>query len=354
VAQVREAAPGEAVTVLTAAGYVAADRRSVVAPKAPGRLDKVEVAEGDRVSQGEIIARMDPEDTQIAQRQAGAAVDAARASLGASRAQAIQAQRALDRSVKLAAGGAITGEALLDAKAARDTARAQQAAAAARLEESKRALQAAQQRLEDTVIRAPFTGTVAKKLADEGAVLAPAAISEKNMGGILELVDLDSLYVEGEVSEDQLGRVETGRPALIFLDAFPGRTYRAKTGTVRPVIDKAKATAVIRVEFEQLPEGPLPDMGAKVSFLEKAVSEEDLEAEPRLRVPATAVVERDGKAVVMAVRGGRVEEVPVRVARRVGTEDALAKGPEPGTTVVAAPGSRLRHGSRVKVRAEAS
>lgn len=354
VTQVRQAAPGESVTALTAAGYVAADRRSVVAPKAPGRLLKVEVDEGDRVGEGEVIARLDPLDAQIAQREAEAAVGVARASLAAAEAQAVQSERALVRAQKLERGGAITREALLDAKAARDTARAQAGAGAARLEEAQRALEAAKQRLEDTVIRAPFAGTVAKKLADEGAVLAPAAISERNVGGILELVDLGSLYVQAEVSEQQLGRIRVGEPALVFLDAVPGRAFRARAGAVRPIIDRAKGTATVRVEFEERPQGPLPDMSARISFLEKEVSEHELAGEPRLRVPSSAVVERDGRPVVLAVRGGRLEAVPVQVAGRVRGEAALAQGPPPGTQVVAAPSPHLRPGSRVKVRAQAS
>jgi HlyD family secretion protein len=354
VTQVRQAAPGETDTALTASGYVAADRRSVVAPKYAGRLEKVEVDEGDRVAEGEVIARLDPLDAQIAEREAQAAVGAARATLAAEQAQAIQAERALARARKLARGGAITGEAMLDAKAARDTARAQQNAGAARLEEAQRALDAAEQRLDDTVIRAPFDGTVARKLADEGAVLAPAAITEPNVGGIVELVDLSSLYVQAEVSEEQLGRIHVGEPALVFLDALPARVFRARAGSVRPLIDKAKGTATVRVEFDQIPEGPLPAMSARVSFLTREVSEGELASEPRLRVPAPAVVERGGQSVVLAVRDGRAEVVPVQVAGRAGSEAVLRQGPAPGTPVVAAPGPHLRSGSRVKVRAKAS
>ncbi len=354
VTQVRRAAPGESITALTAAGYVVADRRSVIAPKAPGRLEEVEVDEGDRVEEGEVIARLDPLDAEIALRQAEAAVSAARASAAADEAQAVQAERALARAQKLERGGAITREALLDAKAARDAARAQQSAAAARREEAQRALDAARQRLEDTVIRAPFAGTVAKKLAGEGAVLAPAAIIERDVGGIVELVDLGSLYIQAEVSEQQLGWVHVGEPALVFLDAVPGRAFLARTGAVRPVLDRSKGTATVRVELDELSEGPLPDMSARISFLEKEVTEPELAAEPRLRVPASAVVERGGRPVVLVVRGGRVEAAPVQVAGRVGGEAALAQGPEPGTPVVAAPGSRMGPGSRVKVRAKGS
>lgn len=350
VAQVREARPGEQATVLSAAGYVASRRRSVIAPKVAGRLEAVRVEEGQAVQEGELLAELDSADAQVALRQAQAEAAAARSRLEATRASLVRARRDARRTRPLLEAGAITRAEHQDAQSAYQAAQADARAAAAQLTVSRRAVQRARLQLGYTRVLAPFSGTVLRKLADEGAVLAPAALTQENVGGIVELVDLNALEVEAEVSEDQLRRIRPGQPALIFLDAFPDRVYRAVTGTVRPGVDRSKGTATVKVLFRERPAGVLPDMAAKVSFLS-----EDLPApalrEARLRVPAVAVVVRDGRRVVLVVEeDARVSAKPVKLGERVGNEVVVLEGPPSGTQVVTTPGS-LRAGRRVRVKA---
>jgi len=349
VAQVREARPGEDLTELTAAGYVAAERRSTVAPKIPGRLVSVLVKEGQQVTEGDILARLEDSDAVAALGQAQAQGLSANGQLGVARAARIKADRDLDRTARLAATGALSPNALDDARSQADSARENERAAVAQLRASADATAAARIRLDDTVIRAPFTGTISKKLADEGAVLAPAAVSDVNVGGIVEMVDLGSLDVEAELSEDRLASVREGQPALIFLDAYPEKVFQGVTGTVRPTIDKAKATAVVKVSFLQPPSGVFPNMGAKVSFLKRPVDAASLENEARLRVPRSALVNIGGRDTVFVVEGGRVRSETVSVVGDVGNEVMLRQGPPPGTQIVAAPVSRVRDGSKVRV-----
>lgn len=353
VAEVRQARPGEQQTELSSAGYVDSRRRSVVAPIIPGRLDAMLVEEGDTVQEGQVIARLDDRDARAALERARAEVDSARGQLAVARARNTNAQIVLRRTQRLAKSGVMTQSQLDDAVAASNAAAAEQDAALAQLSAARRASEAADLQLGHTVIRAPFSGTVAKKMADVGAVLAPAALGEANLGGIVELVDLGALEVEADVSEEQLSRIHPGQPALIFLDAFPGQAFRARTGPVRPSIDRSKATAQVKVLFDEVPKGVLPDMGAKVSFLKEDVPPEELAKDARaLRVPASAVVHGKEGPAVWVVDGGRVRQQPVTPGERVGEEVELEKGPPPGTKVVVAPDSRLRAGRPVKVRTE--
>ncbi len=350
VAQVRQAQPGETVTMLSTAGFVAAERRSVVAPKYAGRLDEVLVEEGDHVEQGQILAQMDDSDYLVQVQQARAAVQAAQFTLVKSKVDLQKARQDWQRAQKLWKGNAISYQQLQDAYISKNAAQANKKASQARLKEARKALSAAILRLKSTTIRAPFAGTVAKKLADEGAVLAPAAIEEPDVGGIIELVDLNSVEVEAEVSENEIARIKNGQPALVFLDAYPNRVYRATTGTVRPTIDRSKATAVVKVEFQGDTSGVLPDMGARISFLKNDFSQKDLQEEARLRVPATAVVSREGNQVVLVIAEGKLSEHPVEVKQRVGNEVTLAAGPKPGTSIVATPSPDLQEGSRVRTK----
>lgn len=350
VALVRQARPGEAETVLSATGYVTSRRRSVVAPKIPGRLDEVLVDEGQRVNEGDVLARLDDADARVALLQAEARVRAVEAQRIAAEATLAQAERDLVRSKQLFAQGAIARLEIENAATARQTAREQVAALAGQIAAAEAAAAESRLRLDYTVIRAPFAATVVRKLADEGAVLAPASITERNVGGIVEIVDLEALEIDAEVSEVELRRVRRGQPALVELDAFPGVVHRAVARSVRPSIDRSKATAVVKVEFVDRPAFALPDMSVKVSFLAREVDPRELAGAPRLRVPASAVVRRDGRDVVMVVEGGRVEARPVEVERRVGDEVALASGPPAGTSVAAAPPPDLHAGARVRVK----
>ncbi|MCC6559214.1 MAG: efflux RND transporter periplasmic adaptor subunit, partial [Polyangiaceae bacterium] len=341
--------PGEAETRLSASGYVVARTRSIVAPKIPGRLAEVLVEEGERVQEGQLLARLDDEDARAALAQQTALARAAEAHLAAAGAAQAQAELDLSRAEPLVESGALAVAELDTARTRSDAAVAQAVAARADLAAAEAGIEAARLRLEQTEIRAPFDGTIVRKLADIGAVLAPATISEIDVGGIVEMVDLDTLEVEAEVSEEELPRIREGQPALIFLDAYPDRVIRGTASAVRPSIDRSKATAVVKVRFAEPAAGALPNMGARVSFLERPVDPVALRDEPRLRVPASAVVERDGADVVFVVDGDRVRRVPVGVAARVGAEVALSSGPQPGARVVAAPRPGLRDGARVRV-----
>lgn len=353
VAEVREARPGEQQTELSAAGYVSSRRRSIIASQVAGRLVEVAVEEGDAVEKGQVLARLDDRDVRVAAARSRAELQAASQRLVAARATATRARSDLARAEQLARAQVVTRANLEEAQALASASSAEEQAASAQLEAAREAARAAELQLSHTVVRAPFAGTVVRKLADEGAVLAPAALEQENIGGIVELVDLGALEVEAEVSEEQLPRIELGQPTLVFLDAYPEQTFPAKVRSVRPAIDRSKATADVNVAFEEIPPGVLPDMGARVAFLKEELPEEALtKQDAALRVPAAAVVQNGGQAVVWVVKDGKVRREPVQVAQKVGDEVALAQGPEPGTQVVVSPNGKLRPGRKVKVRTE--
>lgn len=348
VAQLRLSRPAEAATTLTASGYVSSARRSVLAPKIAGRLDRLLVQEGQRVQQGEVIAKLDDADAQVGIQHAMAQQAVAEGQLAQAGARRTLAKHRLARTRRLVARGLASTAELQDAQSEAAAALANENAARASVTAARRQVTAAQLQLQYTIVRAPFTGTIARKLADEGAVLAPAAIEQENVGGIVELVDLSALEVDAEVSEDQLRKVRLGQPALVTLDAFPDEVYRAKVSRIRPAIDRSKGTAVVKVDFDRPPSRALPDMTAKVSFLSQPVSDEALA--PKRRVPSSAVVEHDGQQVLWVVEQGRVRPVPVRVVARRGTEAELAEGPPPGASVVVSPPSNLSPGEAVRVQ----
>jgi len=327
--------PMRAGAVLVASGYVVAQRKAAVASKGTGRLVYLGVVEGDRVRAGQVIARIEDADVkaQLAQ---------AQANLQVSRAELHDAQRSLARERLLADSGA-SSQASVDAAEARyERVKASIAAAEA-------AVLAAQVSLENTVIRAPFDGTVLTKNADVGEVVAPLAASAFSKSAVVTIADLGSLQVEADVAESNLEAISAGQPGEIVLDAYPDERYPGVVAKIVPTADRAKATVQVKVAFRSYDARVLPEMSAKVHFLPRP-SRVAVDTQPVLVVPGTAVTERNGRAVVFVVERGRAVEVPVVVGRQVGSSVAIREGLRPGVRVVDSVSARLRGGAKVTVQ----
>src|SRR6266513_1721683 len=315
--------------VLVASGYVVAQRKAAVASKGTGRLVYLGVREGH------VIARIEDADikAQLAQAQANVQV---------SRAELHDAQRSLARERLLGDSGA-SSQASVDAAEARyERVKASIAAAEA-------AVVAAQVALENTVIRAPFDGTVLTKNADVGEVVAPLAASAFSKSAVVTIADLRSLQVEADVAESNLEAVSPGQPCEIVLDAYPDVRYPGSVAMIVPTADRAKATVQVKVAFRSYDARVLPEMSAKVHFLPRP-SRAAVDTQPVLVVPGTAVAERGGRSVVYVVERGRAAEVPVVVGREVGSSVAIREGLHPGVQVVDSVGARLRGGVKVTVQ----
>jgi RND family efflux transporter MFP subunit len=321
--------------IMIASGYVVAQRKAAVASKGTGRLVYLGVVEGDRVRAGQVIARIEDSDVraQLAQ---------AQANLALSRAELRDAERSLTREKTLLDSN-FTSQASYDAAEARlDRVRAGIAVAQA-------ALQSAEVAVENTVIRAPFDGTVLTKNADVGEVVAPLAGGAFSKSAVVTIADLRSLQVEADVAESNLETISPDQPGEIVLDAYPDVRYPAYVAKIVPTADRAKATVQVKVAFRSYDARVLPEMSAKVHFLPRP-SRVAVDTQPVLVVPGTAVVERNGRTVVFVVEGSKAVEVPVVVGRQVGSSVAVREGLRTGAQVVDSVGANLRSGVKVTVQ----
>jgi HlyD family secretion protein len=321
--------------VMIASGYVVAQRKAAVASKGTGRLVYLGVVEGDRVREGQVIARVEDSDVraQLAQ---------AQAQLAMSRADLRDAERSLARE-KMLLDSNFTSQATYDGAEARlDRVKAGIAV-------SQAALQSAEVALENTVIRAPFDGTVLTKNADVGEVVAPLAGGAFSKSAVVTVADLRSLQVEADVAESNLEAISPGQPVEIVLDAYPDVRYPGYVAKIVPTADRAKATVQVKVAFRSYDSRVLPEMSAKVHFLPRP-SRVAVDTQPVLVVPGTAVVERNGRDVVFVVEGGRAVEVPVQVGRQVGSSVVIREGLRPGVQVVDSVSAGLRGGAKVTVQ----
>ena len=211
-------------------------------------------------------------------------------------------------------------------------------------------VEGAQVALENTVIRAPFDGTVLTKDAEVGEVVAPLAGSAFSKSAVVTIADLRSLEVEADVSESNLEGVTVGQPCEIVLDAYPDQRYPAAVAMIVPTADRAKATVQVKVAFHSYDARVLPEMGAKVHFLPTPVRPTEADTQPVLTVPAGAVVDRGGRTVVYMVDRGRAAEIPVTIGRRLGGTVTILQGLPSGALVIDSVGDRVRPGAKVTVR----
>ncbi len=338
--------PSQENVTLVATGYVNSRHKATVAPKVTGRIAKLLVDEGDRVKEGQLVAELDVADAAAQLAQVRADIAAARAKVERARADLADAQLKQDREQKLSSSGAGTQAAYEDAKARVVTAKAALQSAEADASASQARYQAAAITVDNTKVRAPFDGTVIRKLTEVGEV--------SNVGGqgIFLIASLADLQVEADVSESQLAKVRVGTPAEILLDAFPDKRFRGEVREIRQTVDRSKAAVTVKVRFKDATDGVLPDMAAKVSFLAHALDDAALKLAPKLVAPADAVVERGGRKVVLAVEDGRLHEVPVVTGAPIGAMVEITAGPPSGTRVVRNPSPKLHEGSAVKEKEE--
>jgi len=340
-ATVANAWPSQSYTLLNATGYVVPERKAALSSKATGRLEWLGVLEGSRVKGGEVIARLESRDVQAALDQAAAQVNVARANLEQGQAELRDAQANFRRSSDLLAKKFISG-AQHDADTARlGKARAAIASQKAAVVSAEANRQAAEVAVEQTVIRAPFDAIVLTKNADVGDNITPFSSAAGAKGAVVTVADMDTLEVEADVAESSIAKIAVGQPCEIQLDALPELRLAAAVSRIVPTVDRSKATVLVKVRFVDKDPRVLPDMSAKVAFLERASAADEKRAVTA--VQPGAIVERDGKKTVFVLKDGKAHAVAVSTGRRVG-DLVEVQGVKAGDRVVLNPNDKVKDG----------
>lgn len=337
--------PSQAITVLTASGYVTAERKAAVASKVTGRLVALSVEEGSRVKQGQVIARLESDDVEAARNQARANLNVARYNLAQAKAEEADALLQFQRNQELVKKGFIARSEYDTSEARYLKAKAAVQAAQASVNAAQAALNAAEINVEYTMIRAPFDAVVLTKNADIGDIVSPISAAATAKAAVVTIADMDSLQVEADVSEANLGLVKIGQPCEVQLDALPDSRFAASVHMIVPTADRTKATVMVKVRFLEKDPRILPDMSAKVAFLSRRLTE--AERIPRTAVPKTAVLDRNGRQAVFAVNNGKVALVQVTTGEPLGDMVEITSGVKPGDKIVVNPPRRLNSGDRI-------
>ena len=339
--------PGQEAPLFVATGTVIAPTTDTLAPRAPGRLLKRLVEEGDEVAPGQAVAELDPADLKLAVNQAKADVASAEARVGSAKVQEKSAEIKAERAKRLFQASAGTESAAVDSGLDLDNARAQLRVTIADLGQAQARLETAQRNLAEATLRAPFHAVVVKVLAQPGDFVITQAGQ-----GVMQLADLSSLEVDAEVAEANIHRVTLKMPVEVRLDALPNQGVVGHVFAIRPNVDVAKATTIVKVRLDASGSGeklPLfPGMNGRVTFLPKEPDAQALGHAPKLEVPAAAVVHEGNEAHVLTVdKDGRVNAVRVAAAGNDGDRVVLGEGPPAGTTIVIHPDG-IKPGDRIE------
>lgn len=347
-ATARPASGVEAATVLNASGYVTARRKATVAAKVTGRVSEVLVEEGMHVTAGQVLARLDDADARAAYEAAVADRLVAAAAIPKLQVDLAEAERELRRTDALAASGYADQQSLDQARASVDGLKAQVALQRDQVQAAVARMAVARRDLDNCVIRAPFAGVAVSKDAQPGEIVSPVSAGGGfTRTGISTIVDMSSLEIEVDVNESYIAKVEPGQEVVATLDAYPDWQIPCKVRTVIPTADRQKATVKVRIALDHLDPRILPDMGAKVAFLNPEALKP---GKAKALVPAAAVRTGNGGPVAFKVLGGRLRITPVKLGEKRGSEVEILDGLSPGDVVAVSGLDQLRDGQRVKVK----
>jgi len=320
-------------STLQISGNLAPRTRVAIFAKLPGTLSRVAVEIGDRVRAGQTVATMDRREIDAQVDAAEAAVNVAHAGLESSEATLANAIVEHERAQKLFDTGAISRQLLDTADTTRRSASAQRDLAKASVAQAEAALRRAREVQRDATLTSPIDGVIVERNYDAGSLASPG---EK---AVAVVADLRVLKLEAGVSELEAGRLRTGMPARISVQARPGETFDGRLAAIAPEVDARNRHFAIEVRTSN-PGSLLSGMYATATIPLEHVA-------GALAVPRNAIATRDGRRVVFKVDQGTVRDVPVVEGLSSGTQVQISDGLQAGDVIVAdarrdvAPGTKV-------------
>jgi RND family efflux transporter MFP subunit len=351
---VQKMTTGEAEKLLTAKGYLKAQKQAMIGTKVAGRVEEMLVQEHDIVETNQLLAVIEHHDLDAMIEQREASLERARAELEEARADLWEKQRLDSRAERLLSKKMVPQEEFDKAKAARQMCEAKIKALIA----SIKMMEANIKEMKATVryqmeIRAPFKGTVVEKQGEVGEIISPMAMSSSlGRSAVVTIADLEHMDVETDVSENMLSRITDRQPAEVSVSAIPDRRYKGRLRQVIPMGDRTRGTVKVKVEILDPDNKLFPELAATVHFLPKRDGDTAGQDTSKsfLFVPKYAVFQRNGHDCVWVVdTKSRLNLRQVEVAT---TQEDLARvesGLNPEEKVVLKPPDNLKDNEIVRI-----
>jgi RND family efflux transporter MFP subunit len=348
---VSERAAGTQAAVLNASGYVTARRRATVSSKITGKVVEINVEEGMAVKEGQILARLDDATSRAAVALAEAQAEAARRAVRESEVRLVEARLRLGRLKHLVGDGYATPAEVDAANAEVDSLDARIIAAREQVHVAERQIAFERTNLDNTIIRAPFSGMAISKDAQPGEMVSPVSAGGGfTRTGISTIVDMRSLEIEVDVNESYINRVRPDQKVTAVLDAYPDWPIPGRVITTVPTADRQKATVLVRIGFDALDPRILPDMGVKVTFLRDDDGAGAPAAQAVTLVPKAAIRVENGQSYAFVVTSGAIDRRAITTGGVDGDRVEVLAGLRSGERVVVSPPAGLATGAAVVER----
>jgi HlyD family secretion protein len=370
--------------ILTATGYIIAAHKIEVASKVIGRVAWIGVEKGDKVHAGQTIVRLEDDEYRaqvLTQRGQWANLQAkllelhngsrpeeiakARADRDEAQADLENAKVSLNRTKQLAGEGVLSKQALDDAQAKYDGMAAkvtslqrsldlavlgprkeEVAQVEGQLDQARGGLEYAQTQLDNTLIKAPVTGTILDRNVEKGEFVTNGFVGDKGAKGYLvTMADLNDLQVELDINQSDFPKLGPQQKGFVTTDAYPDKKYNGYVQQVSPEADRSKATVQVKVKITNPDEFLRPDMNATVAFYNPAGSAPRENQKPAVVVPAGVVQE----GAVFVVVDGRARRRPVTTGGTSNGGIIVQTGLIGGEDLIVSPPPGLKDGQKVSV-----
>ena len=371
--------------ILTATGYIIAAHKIEVASKVNGRVAWIGVDKGDKVKVGQVLVRLEDDEyrAQVLQQQGQLAnlqaklqedlngsrpqeIAKARADVNQARADLADSKASFDRTQQLVRDGVLAKQSLDDAQAKYDGDVAKVASlqhtldlavlgprkeeidqVRGQIEQARGALDYAQTQLENTVIRAPVSGTILDRNVEKGEFITTGFVGDKGAKGyIVTMADLNDLQVELDISQNDFPKLGPRQKGIVTTDAYPDRKYQGQIQQVSPEADRAKATIQVKVQVLNPDDYLRPDMNATVAFYNPTPAGQTSETKRVIVIPEGAV---QNGSVFVVVNGHAVKR-PVTTAGNSEKGVLIESGLVGGEDLIVSPPAGLKDGQRVEVK----
>src|ERR1700723_3142179 len=337
-------------SILDSSGYVVARRQATVASKITARMVELDIEEGDHVKPGQIIAKLDDTNIRPALEQSRPQLAYAKAGLAETQVNLANAQRDYDRQKSLIVGHFVSQAAVDNSRTTLDALGAQLATQRSNIEVAERGMNMAERNLDDTIVRAPFSGVVTVKAAQPGEMVSPiSAGGGFPRAGIGTIVDMDSLEIQVDVNENFINRVRAAQQASARLNAYPDWQIPAHVIAVIPTADRSKGTVTVRIALDQKDARILPEMGVRVSFLADSPQEPGTKPAAGVSLPGNAIQVSGDTGTVFVVHGDTVERRAVHVGAAGGDRVTVLSGLAAGESIAVGDFTRLKDGVKIRI-----
>jgi HlyD family secretion protein len=371
--------------ILTATGYIIAAHKIEVASKVNGRVASINVDKGDKVQAGQVLVRLEDDEyrAQLAQQKGQLQnlaaklaeirngsrpeeIEKARADVAEATADLNNARINLNRTRELVKQGVFSPQTLDDAEAKYKSSESRVASLqrsldlailgprseqrdqiVGQLNQAKGLVAYAQTQLDNTVIKAPVSGTILDRNVEKGEFVTTGFVGDKGAKGYLvTMADLNYLQVELDISQNDFPKLGPQQKGIVTTDAYPDRRYKGYVEQVSPEADRAKATVQVKVRVQNPDQYLRPDMNATVNFFNDRKADGAGSGKRSLVVPASAVQ----NGAVFAVVNGQARKRSVTTAGSTSNGVLIQDGLIGGEELIVGPPANLRDGQRVEVK----